>query len=651
MAYPIRVTEQIATGQTLAVPFRPTEAGIVNATVNASTVVGGGPGQVRIEIGQAEGPVRAAASTASAPANAVIADIPTGGNTGPGGSGNSPPVEPGVTTLWVDTEAGATDANTNWVLTITNVGDLDVECSAVIRYQVMPGDLGKIDHIVAVMMENRSFDHILGYLTKEGGRTDVDGLIGNETNNDDNGASWTVYPLTETFFATDPGHSWDDVSQQLAGDGQQASNAGFVRNFEYQLSNDTVSPKEPASAIMGYHNASHVPVYDMFAREFAICDQWYASIPTDTWPNRLYFLTGGSGGMINTPSDADVESDPPGYTLKSIFEVLHGAGIDWNVFYSDVPFALVFKTIAQDAEYTSRIRPITEFVSRAKTGDLPPVTWLDPNFNDFPDDPAPGGTSDLAASDDHPPGDVARGQQFIANIYAALTQSPVWSKTLLIITYDEHGGFYDHVLPPGTVQRPDVVTPVGGVHRGPAALPGTVDHPAAPVVEAAATSAAASGVDNTHATLERAVGPMSGTPLLPVRPGPPDDLSTLEVYGVRVPTFLVSPWVESGAVSKAVYDHTSVLRTILRRFCVEQPEVVVAELLPGVDTRPANIPSMGKRTDNANDLESALSSTSPRLVAPIAPAPPPPDSRRPGGGAVFDPNAFGAVLRKSIIRF
>ena len=303
---------------------------------------------------------------------------------------------------------------------------------------------------------------------------------------------------------------------------------------------------------MGYYDKNGVPVYDYLATQFAVCDRWFASIPTDTFPNRLYAMTGGSGGLLTTPSDASVATNPPAYVLKTIFEVLQEHSVDWNIFFSDLPFALVFTALAQDAQYTARMRPISEFLNRAATGELPAMAWIDPNFNDVPD-----GTDN--ASDDHPPGDVQRGQQFVEQIFNALVASPAWSKTMLIITYDEHGGFFDHVEPPGTPPRND---------------------------------------------------------------GPKDDDPNLTRYGLRVPSIVVSPWVAQGQVAHTVSDHTSTLRTILLRFCATPREVATdgtdrrVSLGGGLGLGPV-VPSMGARTDNANDLGGLLSLGAPRAVAPF----------------------------------
>jgi phospholipase C len=327
---------------------------------------------------------------------------------------------------------------------------------------------------------------------------------------------------------------------------------------------------------MSYYNASQLPVYYFLAEHFAICDLWYASLPTDTWPNRLYALTGGSGGMTETPPDASVPQNPPDFLLTTIFEILQERQIDWNLFFSDLPFALIFRRLAQDASFTGRMRSIDEFVQRAAKGDLPSFCWLDPNFQDVPDDPN-------AASDDHPPGDVCRGQHLIHRIYTALSSSPAWAKTLFIITYDEHGGFYDHVLPP----------------RSPTEM------------------------------IERTEGASGHLP-----EGPPDDNPKLRAYGVRVPTFVVSPWVAPRSVSHQVYDHTSLLSTVLHRFC---------------RAADGTVPSMGARANNALDLDFVLSATTPVLNAPDAPTLP--EGCQGVEGPVVDSNTFGNTLRKSLFRF
>jgi phospholipase C len=737
VAYPIRPPELVVDpNQSATIPFRPAAAGLVNVIVTAVGLQlatdGGGTDGGGGKSGQPPAQSHFASFT-----TALRLDILKPGAAMPAASTTgflniTGPEQQNRLVVFVTAMAAAADLSADWTAKITNTAAGNAQakyqlatarCNATVRYQVTPGNLGKIDHIVVLMLENRSFDHMLGYLGLEGGRADVDGLKGTEVNFDSAGNPHPVFhrlaPLpgqSTTSFLNDPGHGWGDVADQLGPDAAHAtadqpldSNAGFVRNFELQLSKDANDPNLPPlthqvhdsgqiaggdsrtisfrpaqpgrvsvgsvassppkrsdsgllgsitlhrpgstapvatasaeiggdtislshqataaelanpgnwtcevfngtdaaltfatgisyvqqvhntsnfekpAAVMGYYNKSQLPAYDLLANSFAICDRWYASLPTDTWPNRLYALTGGSGGMTDTPSDASVEQDPPGYTLKTIFEVLQEHQVDdWQIFFSDLPFALIFKNLVQDAAYTSRMRSVADLYERAKTGDLPSFSWVDPNFTDVPDDKS-------AASDDHPPGDISRGQRLVSQLYDALSKSPAWPKTLLIITYDEHGGFFDHVLPPGHRTAVTNVPPV-----------------------AARPAAAGPGV----------VGTAEPT-------APPDDNPQLRVYGLRVPSFVVSPWVVPKSVSKLVYDHTSLLSTVLHRFCADAN---------------GNVPSMGKRTDAAQHIAPMLSAATPALNPPQVPG----VQATAVNGAVLDRNTFGNVLHKSVFRF
>jgi phospholipase C len=424
-----------------------------------------------------------------------------------------------------------------WSVAVINTGENPVVADVSVSYPTMMGNLGKFDHIVVLMMENRSFDHMLGYLSLDG-RRDVDGLTGRETNSFE-GVAYRVFPLETTQFCADPGHDGRDVDEQIS-NGMK----GFVANFARLPRRQREAP----GRIMGYYTAQQLPTYDLLAREFTICNQWFSSVPGYTWPNRFYSLAGTSDGTRDgLPIDW---SDPPVYDFKTIFEVLQGYRVSWTYFFSDLPFPVLLRRFVQDAAFSERLRPIREFFEQARTGDLPAVTWLEPNYMDI-DDAVPG-------SDDHPPGDVAAGQHFVASVYRALAESPLWMRTLLVITYDEHGGFYDHVVPP--------------------AAPG---------------------------------GSLFGARL-----------------GVRVPAFVVSPWVPRSHASKYVYDHTSVLRTILDRFCARQ----------------GGPPSMGERVDNARNLGDLLLENRPR-EAPTLPYVPPAPGRpcdRPSDRA---PDDLAEVLR------
>ena len=373
----------------------------------------------------------------------------------------APQADASYVVAWVSQEA-------SWTAKVTNTGAVPVTCDLTVRYQTMEGNLGKIDHIVVMMMENRSFDHMLGYLSLEKGRADVNGLSAEMVNLDDELNPHVVHHRTDTYFRNDPGHGFSDVAEQLiyspgTPGNSVGNNKGFVHNFAGVLDkaagslppvvnviedqgqiaggdsrginfrpdqpgtvsllstvdrlikksesgklgsvtlnrpgkpgitqvfplgamtmgfqytateDDLASPgdwscvvfngsdetanfastvtyvqsvqEEPADAVMAYYNGEQLPAYDMLAREYGICDRWFAALPTDTWPNRLYALSGGSEMLNNTPSTADVLMVPPDFKNKTIFEVMEDHGQPWKIFFHDIPFALVYSKLAQD---------------------------------------------------------------------------------------------------------------------------------------------------------------------------------------------------------------------------------------------------------------------------------------------------------------
>jgi len=374
--------------------------------------------------------------------------------------------------------------------------------------------LEKIEHIVVLMLENRSFDHMLGYLSlppAQGGkgRQDVDGLTGQETNVDDNGVAFPVKRMASPIMNGDPCHEWDCVEEQLNDD-----NGGFLINY----SKVVVSNPE---FIMHYFTGADVPVYDHLARDFCICDRWFCSLPGPTQPNRAYSLAGSSDSRQEnfTPKQLLLGE---GFEAETIFEVLTTNNVSWKCYSHDISSLRFFKNFR--TQLVPEIDKIDKFFADAKSGTLPKVSWIDPDFGIvvYPGPP----------NDDHPPHDMRHCQNLVSNVYNALLDGPNWSQTLLIVVYDEHGGFYDHVSPRDF--------------------------------------------------------------------NPADDDPDFAKYGVRVPAFLISPWVGKGSVfgketnglqpPTVVFDHTSILKTILKRFC----------------SNGGTITSMTKRVDAANDLSALL---------------------------------------------
>jgi len=426
------------------------------------------------------------------------------------------------------------------------------------------GDLGalqQIKHIVVLMMENRSFDHMLGYLTLDG-MPEVNGLKGDESNPDVDG---TVHPAWEfgddqTAFhipgtpeadkSLDPCHSPRCVAVQLGG-----GNAGFVKNF--------VTEKNPPAAWrklpMGHYTGDHLPVYDHLARQFCVCDAWHSSIPGDTWPNRLYSLTGTAAPSVASQHPLFKElvdgvgaaalDNVPLYDLAAFTRQLADGQWRW---YSHDPATLRaadatyrdptdFKT--DNFSYFDRttISLATQglegllvgqdsFLDDAANGTLRSVSWIDPNFIDLH-------ILDPGSNDDHPPGDVLAGQALVLDVYEALVNSPGWADTVLVIVYDEHGGFYDHVAPP-----------------------------------------------------------------------PVNDGSGFPTYGLRVPALVVGPRVTQG-VSHQLFDHTALIKTILLRFAAKSDAAIRA-----MGARVVNSPHLGllledqprSQTPDRGDLHTRL---------------------------------------------
>jgi phospholipase C len=395
----------------------------------------------------------------------------------------------------------------------------------------MAGYLDQIEHIVVLIMENRSFDHMLGYLTLEEGRADVDGLTGKEFNRY-KGNKYAVFPLSKladakhTVFPADPNHYEENIKLQL-----KDNNNGYVEDFDEVLRREKLRDRYDPGLVMGYNNALDLPVFDHLAREFCVCDRWFGSLPGQTLPNRLYALAGDSAGDIDNPDLLRVPPHPiiAGYTMKTIFELLPPE-VSWRYYSHDFAMLRVFKKYRFSTEPIARI---DAFYEAAEQGELPAVTFIDPNFI--------GLTG--PRSDDHPGADIRDGQNLVGRIYNALLRGGrgLWQKTLFVVYYDEHGGFYDHV------------------------------HPEDPAI---------------------------------LLSPPADDRPELRRYGPRVPALVISPWVRRRSVSRAVYDHTSVLKTILMRFC-RQPD--------------GSIPKMTARVDAAADLGPLLALSSPR--ADCAPAP------------------------------
>ena len=404
-----------------------------------------------------------------------------------------------------------------------------------------PGLLGaNIDHIVVLMMENRSFDHMLGYLSLDPaaggrGRSDIEGLAPSAmVPNAYQGTSYTSFRIDDPQFVHhSPPHSHEPVGRQI--------DNGLMDGFASEYGAKYALGAPDAGAVLGYFDGATLNVYDALAANFTVCDHWFAAHPGPTFCNRFYTLTGrlnrNGAGQFELDNFSGKDFVP--VATRTVFDHLSDHGVSWRYYENRYCMLRLFgKYTFDDRNIMDFADPASGFAAAAAAGTLPAVTFIDPNFIDEPD---------AGDNDDAAPGTVLAGQAFVGGIVNALMKGPAWNRTLLVITYDEHGGFFDHVSP----LADDLL----------------------------ATSRPVQAIDR------------SGMPT-----------SGYDHYGVRVPAIIVSPWVAKGGVSKLAFDHTSIIKTISRRFMSASP------------------PDMGERVAAANDLSALMLSTL-REDVPVVPAP------------------------------
>jgi phospholipase C len=440
-------------------------------------------------------------------------------------------------------------------------------------WQVTPPSLGdtwkadnlaKIEHIVVVMMENRSFDHVLGYRASLPDGKNSDGLS-HELIGFLKKRGFSVGKLNgskikpnrlgfRTRFPSSVGHELSDVSEQLSKtirlDSGRLINSpeGFISNFAPKATKYSKEhPNEIISEdVLGYYEASDLPFFNFLAENYSYCEKFYSSHPGPTLPNRMFSLTGDLqfdrvGEIIPDTNNGD------NFALSratTIYDLLTRKRIGWRV-YESFPSVTMLRMFARYATDNTNIRPLARLEQDIAHGDLLAVTVVEPAMHHSPQD------------DDHSPrADMYDGQRFVQRVYKALRLRPeLWKKTMLVVTYDEHGGFYDHVIPPLAEIR-------------------TRLHELSNPKSAAAVK---------HFTA-----------------------STLKTnFGLRVPTFVVSPWAPVGKGPDLVLDFCSILKTILARFC-------------GSDK-----PFLSDRVNASISLDAYLSEDSPRMNVPNSPPLPP----------------------------
>lgn len=422
----------------------------------------------------------------------------------------------------------------------------------------MTSPKGKIKHVIVVMFENRSFDHMLGFLYKDNNNVSplghpFEGLTGNETNPDSQGNAIKVFPIQNdspySYYMPrmDPGEGFMNTNFQLFGALKPpfpkgiGPNQGFVRDFEskigykyfgdppYHPSKPTSTNEEKSSPahnhstdyhdedydhwyhhtesiheglkivpqfpgtkpsdIMGIYTPEMLPVMSGLAKNYAVCDHYYCSVPTETFPNRAFMHMATSQGQLYDAVKT--------FSAKSIFKHLTDNGHTWGIYGDGKHYTYTFtfcKDVADNpVPKNCGYGKFDDFQDALDNGTLPDYVFLEPQWSPY-------------GNSQHPNYSVASGEEYMLKIYNAVKNSQYWEDTLLVINYDEHGGTYDHVTPPSGAAQP---------------TPTTVNQ-------------------DTGFTFDR--------------------------FGVRVPCILISPWIEAGTVyrtkGKTPLDHTSILKTV-----------------------------------------------------------------------------------------
>jgi phospholipase C len=362
-------------------------------------------------------------------------------------------------------------------------------------------NLQAIETVIVVMQENRSFDHLLGYLSlPPHNRQDVEGLAPGLMNSY-NGVNYPIFrlPAPGVKAPYDPPHERDDIAIQMTGlpgalntpppypmIGFVSSSAGRPNRYDPNV--------HPSPLVMGYYTAEDLPATHFFAEHFCICDHWFTPIPTGTQPNRLMAMSGYSRIDVNQSFLLPRQ--------KLVYDWLNERGIRWRVYHQGIPFFLMMEGWHLKVLTDSHFRNIDDFEEDLQTESdetYPQVIFIEPRYSD-----APHGESQLPA-DDHPPTPITNGQHFLLKIYSSLTTNQDrWQKSAMIVTYDEHGGFFDHVSPIAIETNP----PPDAIRQYP----------------------------------------------------------TFVSTGPRVPGYIISPFVQKRSVYKGNLDHTSILKLIAKRF-------------------------------------------------------------------------------------
>jgi phospholipase C len=451
------------------------------------------------------------------------------------------------------------------------------------RLALADGNLLKVKHIIIVMQENHSFDNYYGALAYApgspyhsprssfggcwaGDHHCVDGLsctVGggvfncSNANIDDDGHTVLAFHDSRRCVAPDLDHSWFGTHKEANYSFPNAAlffspNDGFVRvnDLTEQIDNGVENATEDQT--MAFYNQDELPFYYGLAQNFAISDRYFASVLGPTFPNRAYLAAATSFGHLTT---SDTFPPPGGYKpiTGTIFDLLDQNGVTWADYFQDAPQGGAFRPFGATG-IDPHFLPTAVFLAQAAGlplfGSLPEVSFVDPNF----------GLLGAGENDEHPPTDIQRGQAFVSQIVNAVRNGPNWQDSIILITYDEHGGFYDHVKPPrarqGGSRTPDGIAPgqCADLSNPPASLqPGGGAECASNILHSP---------DTTLGDAEQLCPDLANDPAGPY----PLHCASFDQLGMRVPFLAVSPFSKRSYVSHTTGDHTSLLALIEKRF-------------------------------------------------------------------------------------
>jgi phospholipase C len=298
----------------------------------------------------------------------------------------------------------------------------------------MPEKKAQLNHVVVLMLENRSFDHLLGCMTQFDPEVDgIDPDRGKEPRKNfvgDHG--YTQSPGAARTVLLDPIHEHPNVMAQLAN-----NNGGFVADYAHAYPQAGDSDR---GQVMAYHELGTLPALHALAKSFTICDRWFSSLPGPTWPNRFFAHSGTSLGRVTMPQGL-FNLHLHWYNQTTLYDRLNDAKVEWAIYRGDIPQSLALIHQLEPANL-ARYHPMRQFYADAAgdPSEFPPFAFIEPEYT------SPG------VNDDHPPHDVLNGDRLIADVYNAIRHNgKLWQETLLVVVWDEHGGFYDHVVPPPAV--------------------------------------------------------------------------------------------------------------------------------------------------------------------------------------------------------